>query len=219
MNRNEACPCGSGRKYKKCCIDKFLNPQDLWKERALALGIHRAENEKFVDIFFAVFNYSQKKGWRGACHSVSSLLFILLKESGFDCNLKLGFVKAPLLSFPFTHSWITVKNEVFDIGLYRANPVTETSQFIEVSAPVFQGINLKNNEETRVMFDVSFSQGASDRIYQQLSKMTFSEYMEGWQYHKEGLWGEAVEIGKELNLNLFIPELKEKYGDKLYSQS
>ncbi|MCH8163879.1 MAG: SEC-C domain-containing protein, partial [Proteobacteria bacterium] len=22
VGRNEACPCGSGRKYKKCCLDK-----------------------------------------------------------------------------------------------------------------------------------------------------------------------------------------------------
>jgi uncharacterized protein YchJ len=26
INRNEICPCGSGKKYKKCCIKKgFLN--------------------------------------------------------------------------------------------------------------------------------------------------------------------------------------------------
>jgi len=27
VGRNDPCPCGSGRKYKKCCIDKELTPQ------------------------------------------------------------------------------------------------------------------------------------------------------------------------------------------------
>ncbi len=24
IGRNEPCPCGSGKKYKKCCIDELL---------------------------------------------------------------------------------------------------------------------------------------------------------------------------------------------------
>jgi len=23
-NRNDPCPCGSGKKFKKCCIDKYI---------------------------------------------------------------------------------------------------------------------------------------------------------------------------------------------------
>ena len=25
--RNEPCPCGSGKKFKKCCIEKFMKKQ------------------------------------------------------------------------------------------------------------------------------------------------------------------------------------------------
>ena len=27
--RNDPCPCGSGKKYKKCCIDKLIIPDEL----------------------------------------------------------------------------------------------------------------------------------------------------------------------------------------------
>ena len=26
VGRNDPCPCGSGRKYKKCCVDKAVKP-------------------------------------------------------------------------------------------------------------------------------------------------------------------------------------------------
>jgi len=26
ISRNAPCPCGSGKKYKKCCMDKDLKP-------------------------------------------------------------------------------------------------------------------------------------------------------------------------------------------------
>jgi hypothetical protein len=28
IGRNEPCPCGSGKKYKKCCLDKQSNKMD-----------------------------------------------------------------------------------------------------------------------------------------------------------------------------------------------
>ena len=37
--RNEPCPCGSGKKYKKCCINKISNPVDLWKQKAFQLTL------------------------------------------------------------------------------------------------------------------------------------------------------------------------------------
>jgi hypothetical protein len=37
VGRNEPCPCGSGRKYKKCCLSKHeeeeLLRQRLWQTR------------------------------------------------------------------------------------------------------------------------------------------------------------------------------------------
>jgi len=31
--RNAPCPCGSGKKYKKCCIDKIMNVESNQEEQ------------------------------------------------------------------------------------------------------------------------------------------------------------------------------------------
>lgn len=37
IGRNEPCPCGSGKKYKKCCMEKLINIHDsnLFTEKNL----------------------------------------------------------------------------------------------------------------------------------------------------------------------------------------
>lgn len=109
------------KKYKKCCINKILNEKGLWKQRALILGSQYPYNEKLVNTIFAVFDHSVKEAWRGACHGVSSILYILLKEQGIDCCLQLRFVKADSVPFSFCHSWITIDGDTFDVGLYHSN--------------------------------------------------------------------------------------------------
>lgn len=138
VGRNDPCICGSGKKSKKCCMNKISNSMYLWKERALLIGNRYPYNEKLVNTFFEVLDYSLRKNWNGACHTVSSILFIILKEQEIDCVLKLGFVKAAVTPYPFCHSWITIEGEVFDIALYRANPIIETGyNYMEVSPPYF----------------------------------------------------------------------------------
>lgn len=35
IGRNEKCPCGSGKKYKKCCIGKNLNQSEVYGKNKL----------------------------------------------------------------------------------------------------------------------------------------------------------------------------------------
>ena len=32
MKRNDPCPCGSGRKYKRCCLGRAAREQHQWKQ-------------------------------------------------------------------------------------------------------------------------------------------------------------------------------------------
>lgn len=41
--RNKPCPCGSGKKYKHCCLDKINAP---WRELVVAAGIKTEERLK-----------------------------------------------------------------------------------------------------------------------------------------------------------------------------
>ncbi|MBF0479119.1 MAG: SEC-C domain-containing protein [Candidatus Omnitrophica bacterium] len=47
VGRNDACPCGSGKKYKKCCIEKTLVPEELADTK---LG-------DFLDLFAMIAKY------------------------------------------------------------------------------------------------------------------------------------------------------------------
>lgn len=37
-SRNEPCPCGSGLKFKKCCMDKAAKRSEAWGTGALVLA-------------------------------------------------------------------------------------------------------------------------------------------------------------------------------------
>jgi SEC-C motif len=56
VGRNEKCPCGSGRKYKKCCLDLHRGPQLVFDrdENGLLTGrpeiqtVHPGTGQRFV---------------------------------------------------------------------------------------------------------------------------------------------------------------------------
>lgn len=217
--RNDPCPCGSGKKYKKCCINKEIStPFDIWKQRAFQISTDVKHPEPLVDSFFAVFNHSIKKNWRGACHAISGILYVLLREQGIHAQLKVGFVKSPKVHFEFSHSWVEVDEKVYDLGLYRSNPpVASPNEYQELSAPIFHNIDLEANMETSIRYGVPSVREKTDRNLQTILNMTLGDYMNGWPNHKNGLWGEVIEIADRLGLSLNLHEIKEKYTNEQFS--
>jgi len=49
IGRNDPCPCGSGRKYKKCCLGKGANPES-WNLRDLYFQKHKIRLKENNDI-------------------------------------------------------------------------------------------------------------------------------------------------------------------------
>lgn len=45
IGRNETCPCGSGKKYKKCCMEKDIAEQKLYKFKCNFCGIPLKEEQ------------------------------------------------------------------------------------------------------------------------------------------------------------------------------
>ena len=54
IGRNAPCPCGSGKKYKKCCLDKNLTPPEALNYRRLSKALNETM-PKLIDHGFAVF--------------------------------------------------------------------------------------------------------------------------------------------------------------------
>lgn len=49
IGRNEPCPCGSGKKYKNCCLasGEYENRIELTKEQAMKVRYHEAQPHEF----------------------------------------------------------------------------------------------------------------------------------------------------------------------------
>ncbi|WP_053361939.1 SEC-C metal-binding domain-containing protein [Bacillus sp. FJAT-27251] len=212
--RNAPCPCGSGKKYKKCCLNKVSNPVDIWKQRAIQLSADLDNSNAIANTFFKVFEHSLKKGWRGACHALSGILYVLLHEQGIKGQINIGFVKSPKVPFLFSHSWVEIDGKVYDLGLYRSNASIYSGKlYEELSSPIFKGINLEENIETPIEYGLKSNREGTDSNLNAILKMTLGEYMDGWKFHKEGLWGEIIEIASQLEINLCKDELKTKYNN------
>ena len=54
IGRNEPCPCGSGKKYKKCCLNKSVTSHEALHYRRLS-EIHDRLWPKLVDYGKSVF--------------------------------------------------------------------------------------------------------------------------------------------------------------------
>ena len=54
IGRNKPCPCGSGKKYKKCCLDKSVTPPEVLQYRRLS-EVHDKLWPRLVDYGESVF--------------------------------------------------------------------------------------------------------------------------------------------------------------------
>jgi len=123
IGRNDPCFCGSGKKYKKCC----LNGNENWRK-----GIEDFECEQDVkDIILSAFDFIIDNDFQGGCHLISTIMYILLSERGYQFSLKTGEVQVD--NYKFDHSWLEVAGLVIDIT--SINTLQDNKKF----APVIFG--------------------------------------------------------------------------------
>lgn len=66
IGRNAPCPCGSGKKYKQCCLSRMnCSEYDLIREAVR----EKNSNEEIADLLCNLYRYMNDKQWMGACHS------------------------------------------------------------------------------------------------------------------------------------------------------
>lgn len=102
VNRNESCTCGSGKKYKKCCMN--------WRENwALAIDGFACDDQ-IKKIIRGSFNFIVEHDYQGGCHLISAIIHILLTEKGYDSVVRIGEVK--INNFVFDHSWVEIEGKL-----------------------------------------------------------------------------------------------------------
>ena len=65
IGRNDPCPCGSGKKYKHCCLlKKSMSTGDLIRAAVQNAGY----KEDIANVLCNLSEYMNRKQWWGACH-------------------------------------------------------------------------------------------------------------------------------------------------------
>lgn len=161
------------------------------------------QNNEILKTFFSVVDYYKKHPNPGACHLISSIFYVLLKEQNIENELCLGEVKNG--DKYFDHSWIEINGEVFDIAIQHTLDGSENSL-------VYAGHELLTGEKHSRIYGISSPVGF-DMEAKMVKDTPFVTYMNGYPQFKDGAWKIVKDISKELRLKLDIDVLKDKYKD------
>lgn len=159
-NRNDVCPCGSEKKYKKCCWN--------WREK-WAAGIDRYEcDQEIKDIIRGTYDFIAEHDYRGGCHTISAIMHILLTEKGFNSIVRLGEVQIDRMTFD--HSWIDLDGKVIDMAIMN------TLQDGIKIPPVIFGESVSTKKQVEYRYGVSQN---IDRTAQVVLNMSIGNYLMG----------------------------------------
>jgi hypothetical protein len=135
IGRNENCPCGSGKKYKHCCLKLAADIRITWKADISLISSDEKLDTRIGKVFFALLDFLCQTNWAGACHGTSAILYVIYRELGFDPMLCTGVVERGI--WVTGHSWIELGGEIFDAACYFPN------EGCPKAMPVFNGLELQ----------------------------------------------------------------------------
>ncbi len=197
IGRNDLCICGSGKKYKKCCLNNAV-AIPMWKTEASKIKLDY-NPDKIHDTFFVVSDYLKVEPIHGACHLISGIFYILLKEQDIECELCIGEVQAKFGLFD--HSWIQINGDIYDIAIQAQLDYKDRD-------PIFAGIDLGTGKKTDSKYGIDGK--GLDAIANMVLNMPFVEYMDNAPVN---VWDITRKLLKKLNITKSAEELRKKYKD------
>ncbi len=164
-------------------------------------------DKNLSSILISFYKYIYNNQWSGACHAISSVLYVVLVENGYKPEICIGEVLKD--NYIFDHSWIELDGKIIDIA------ISLTLDGTYISAPVILDINIEKKEKSKIKYGVN-RKGIEGEA-QLVSQCPFSLYMDMFPYNDKGLWGIVKEL---LNKEIDIQKMKIKYQDikrKIYN--
>lgn len=196
IGRNDPCPCGSGKKYKKCCLLK----ESMSTNSLLRMAVHDAGySNSLADVLCNLNDYMQRKRWWGACHASSSALYVALSELGYQPILCIGELMGEGLYFD--HSWIELDGRILDMAISMT-----LLGGASVSDPIFFGKNVRSGLMPMLKYGVPGRGIEGETLL--VINTPFSEYMDKYPVEENGLWGVVQVL---LGYTIDIPMLRKKY--------
>ena len=200
IRANELCPCGSGKKYKRCCRDKNVDIWSIWRNNAAQISDENRLDKRIALIFCTLLKFISIYNWLGACHGTSAILYVILRELGYEPKLCAGIMAT---DFWMTgHSWVELDGKVYDVSCYF--PKVEAAKMM----PVFHGKELDSMNDTATLYGISDAPRIDD--VEMVMTSTVSQILAA--DHEElgniNLWQVLASVCVEANVSLPIVDIK-----------
>lgn len=154
------------------------------------------------DAYKAVYDFVQENDYREACHEMSAILFILLRELGVGGVLFSGELNDGV--YRFDHSWVEVKGNIYDIAVAFTGTSFDSS-------PIFCGLSV--NDQTAPKWRYLPPSLDGDSGIQGAHSVPFSVYMSSNPNFKNGTFGLLQKLGRKCGLRLNLNQMKTRYRD------
>lgn len=181
-----------------------MNQTKSFRVVANEIPFEHEHKSKIYNTFFAISNYYKNNPNPGACHLISGVFHVLLKEQGIESDLCIGEVTYKNRMF-FDHSWIEIDEKVFDIAI-------QLTLQDEVNPPVYAGYDLYTEKLVERVYGTTSPSGF-DSVGKRVLETSFVKYMNEYPYFKEGAWQLVKLIGKDLRLKFDLKELPKRYAN------
>lgn len=127
LGRNELCPCGSGKKYKKCCMNKDL----ISGRAARKVGLSQKE---YTDLYTRLYNYSMQDKYKDEIKKAKEAFFIMDNEeinSKFEVFFNTYFIQDHIME-------VNEVNKVITVDFFEENKNTLTQVDIDILKSLFE---------------------------------------------------------------------------------
>lgn len=160
--------------------------------------------EDMADVILNLYDYIMEKTWYGACHASTAVLYVALKEMGYNVALKIGECQHKS-DKPFDHSWIELDDKIIDLAIFL--PFTQNVGMY--GGPVVCGLDVISLKPSEVTYGVNTGLPFFGETEMAINT-TLSDYMDRFPNELNGLWT-VLEKVYPYDGELVISDLRNKY--------
>lgn len=188
-----------------------------WRATAEVVAEREGVHPAVLEIFFHVLEHIADEDWYGACHSSSTILYMLFQEHDIDAEILIGEVVAK--PWQFDHSWIEIDGAIYDAAVAFPHPDGEP-----VGGPIFAGYDLSTDDETANKYGIGTfdTLGGDAQTIARLSIGTYYTFADQRAYVEcvgngypapEPLWDRAARIAQAMGLSKTREQLASEHFD------
>ncbi|MBT2616127.1 MULTISPECIES: lasso peptide biosynthesis protein [unclassified Bacillus (in: firmicutes)] len=165
------------------------------------------KDNEIKNTYNTILDFFANKPMQGGCHFFSAAMYILLQEQDIICKLMIGEVKDDSFPTSFSHSWVEIDEQVYDIAIMFPH-------HLEGQPPVFAGIDLDNKKKSTRKYGINDKLRIDDKVALNAYKLSVSDYLDGPPQGKDYLWKDIFKMGKRILKGKTIEELRKLYKDE-----